>query len=96
MHDIIRVFPAWPKEQDARFVTLRAQGGFLVSAEQKAGQVRHVEVISTVGGNLRLLAPWPQTTLRRNGRQEILTPDKHGILMLPTRPGEKLRFERRR
>jgi len=37
--DIIRVFPAWPKEKDASFTQLRAQGGFLVSAEQKAGKV---------------------------------------------------------
>ena len=56
--DIIRVFPAWPKGHDARFTNLRAQGGFLVSAEQKAGKIAKVEITSTVGGKLRLLNPW--------------------------------------
>ncbi len=56
--DVIRVFPCWPKEQDARFSNLRAQGGFLVSAEQKGGNVAKLEIISTVGGPLRLLNPW--------------------------------------
>ena len=55
--DTIRVFPAWPKGQDARFTDLRAQGGFLVSAEQKDGQVVRLEITSTVGGRLRLLHP---------------------------------------
>ena len=56
--DIIRVFPAWPKEHDAKFANLRAQGGFLVSAEQKAGKVAKLHLTSTVGGRLRLLNPW--------------------------------------
>ena len=56
--DIIRVCPAWPKGHDARFTNLRAQGGFLVSAEQKAGKIAKVEITSTVGGKLRLLNPW--------------------------------------
>ena len=56
--DIIRVFPAWPKEHDAKFANLRAQGGFLVSAEQKAGKVAKLHITSTVGGRLRLLNPW--------------------------------------
>jgi hypothetical protein len=56
--NVIRVFPAWPKDKDARFTRLRAQGGFLVSAEMKAGQVMAVKVESTVGGTLRLRDPW--------------------------------------
>ena len=35
----IRVFPCWPKDKDAKFTDLRAQGGFLVSAEQKGGKI---------------------------------------------------------
>lgn len=56
--DIIRVFPAWPKDKNASFTNLRAQGGFLVTAEQKAGQVTKLEITSTVGRKLRLLNPW--------------------------------------
>ncbi|MFO1531488.1 MAG: hypothetical protein U1F77_17560 [Kiritimatiellia bacterium] len=54
----LRVFPCWPKERDARFTRLRAQGGFLVTAEQKSGRIVTVEIISTVGGKLRVLDPW--------------------------------------
>jgi hypothetical protein len=53
----IRVFPCWPKEKDAKFTRLRAQGGFLVSAEQKAGKIVKLEITSTVGGKLRVLHP---------------------------------------
>jgi hypothetical protein len=56
--NVIRVFPCWPEEQNAKFTNLRAQGGFLVSAEQKDGKVTHLEITSTVGGILRLLDPW--------------------------------------
>ncbi|MCX6874187.1 MAG: hypothetical protein NTW21_10320 [Verrucomicrobia bacterium] len=55
---VIRVFPAWPKDKDGRFTHLRAQGGFLVTAEQKAGVITQLEIASTVGGPLRLLNPW--------------------------------------
>ena len=55
--DIIRVFPAWPKTRDAKFSRLRAQGGFLVTAEKVGGKITHLEITSTVGGKLRLLGP---------------------------------------
>jgi alpha-L-fucosidase 2 len=63
--DIIRVFPAWPKEKDAEFATLRAQGGFLVSAEQRAGKLAKLEIVSTVGGKLRLMDPWSARLIER-------------------------------
>jgi hypothetical protein len=56
--DIIRVFPAWPKDKNASITDLRAQGGFLVSAEQKDGKVVKLAIKSTVGGKLRILNPW--------------------------------------
>ncbi len=63
--DVIRVFPCWPKEKDAQFTNLRAQGGFLVSAEQKDGKVTKLEITSTVGGTLRLLSPWSGQIVER-------------------------------
>ena len=54
----IRVFPCWPTDKAASFTDLRAQGGFLVTAEHKAGKVTKLEITSTVGGKLRLLNPW--------------------------------------
>ncbi|OHE81736.1 MAG: hypothetical protein A2107_13005 [Verrucomicrobia bacterium GWF2_62_7] len=64
--DIIRVFPAWPKDKDASFTNLRAQGGLLVSAEQRGGQTFKIEITSTVGGKLRLLDPWTNEIIERN------------------------------
>jgi alpha-L-fucosidase 2 len=58
VENIIRIFPAWPKDKDASFTTLRARGGFLVTAEQKAGKIVKLEITSTVGGKLRFLDPW--------------------------------------
>ncbi|WP_338287094.1 hypothetical protein [Luteolibacter sp. LG18] len=66
--DVIRVFPAWPKDQDAAFAKLRAQGGFLVSAEQKGGEVVRLSVESTVGGKLRLLNPKDGAMIERDTR----------------------------
>jgi len=90
---IIRVFPCWPREQDARFSRLRAQGGFLVSAEQKGGKVTRVDITSTVGGTLRLLSPWPAIAVHSGaGKPVALTPDVRGFVALVTRPGEELAF----
>ncbi len=85
----IRVFPCWPKEMDAKFNGLRAQGGFLLTAEQKNGKVTKLEIKSTVGGKLQLLKPWE--TIKVNGK--TLTPDQQGIVTLKTRPGQSLVFE---
>lgn len=61
----VRVFPCWPPDKDARFANLRAQGGFLVSAEQQAGKITKLEITSTVGGKLRLLNPWTGQLVER-------------------------------
>ncbi|HUT94554.1 MAG TPA: hypothetical protein VMY37_34175 [Thermoguttaceae bacterium] len=91
--DVVRVFPAWPKERDARFDKLRAQGGFLVSAEQKGGRITQVTISSTVGGRLRLLSPWPTICVRRAGKKPIeLAPDGRGVVEMDTPVGERLTF----
>ncbi len=86
--DIIRVFPCWPDDVDARFSRLRAQGGFLVTAEQKDGEVVRLEVTSTVGGTLRLLSPWEGIT----AGGKVITPDERGIVTIETEAGEVITF----
>jgi hypothetical protein len=56
---VIRIFPAWPSETDARFANLLAEGGFEVSAEQVNGRIGDVKIRATVAGTARLLSPWP-------------------------------------
>jgi hypothetical protein len=93
--DVIRVFPAWPRQRDARFQHLRTQGGFLVSSSLIDGRIDSIAVESTVGGPLRLVSPWPKIAGRRSldGPSRSLTPDAQGIVQVPTRPGDRWVFE---
>jgi len=86
--DIIRVFPAWPTERGASFRNLLAEGGFLVSAEQTSQKVTRLEIISTVGGPLRVLSPW--NAIWANGKPLVI--DARGIVSIPTKAGEQIRL----
>jgi len=56
---VIRVFPAAPaSDANACFHSLRAQGGFLVTAERRRNLVQYVIVQSLAGQPLRLLNPF--------------------------------------
>ncbi len=92
--DVIRVFPAWPLQRNARFQHLRTQGGFLVSSSLTAGTIESVEVESTAGGTLRLVSPWPKIVVRASTEtmSQPLTPDAQGIVQVPTRPGDRWIF----
>ncbi len=58
----IRLFPVWPRSEDASFKTLRATGAFLVSASLKNGTVTDVIIASEAGSNCSLLSPWGEAT----------------------------------
>jgi alpha-L-fucosidase 2 len=68
---VIRLFPCWPKDQDARFGTLRARGAFLVSAEQKKGVVCGVSILSEKGRDCTVLNPWPGRKVLLAGRETL-------------------------
>ena len=61
---VIRIFPVWPKAQNARFGNLRAVGAFLVSAELKDGVVGGVAIHSEKGRPCTVQNPWPGHTVR--------------------------------
>jgi hypothetical protein len=86
--DKIRVFPCWPSDRDAGFTRLRAQGGFLVSAEFKQGEVISATIESLAGKPLRFLSPWK--TIHVNG--EKATVDNEELVTMTTKPGEVFRF----
>lgn len=67
---VIRVFPAWPKDKDARFESLRAHGAFLVTAATKDGNVRSVRIVSERGAPCTMRNPWAgrKVRLTRNGK----------------------------
>ncbi len=88
----IRLFPCWPSGKDAQFTGLRAQGGFVVSAEFANGRVASATIESTVGKQLRLLSPWK--TAYVNGKKCTL--DANGLVTLNTKPDQILRFSETR
>ena len=67
---VLHLFPCWPKDQDARFGTLRACGAFLVSAELKGGTIGGVKITSERGKPCSVQNPWPGKSVRvtRNGQ----------------------------
>jgi alpha-L-fucosidase 2 len=68
---VLRIFPVWPKDKDARFYNIRTHGAFLVSSEQKNGQVMYVDIVSEKGKTCTVKNPWPGNKVRlmRNGKQ---------------------------
>jgi hypothetical protein len=67
---VIRLFPCWPMDQNARFADLRARGAFLVSAELKNGRIDGVLVTSERGRPCTVANPWPGRSVQviRNGK----------------------------
>ncbi|MFD7894696.1 carbohydrate-binding protein [Streptomyces sp. NPDC059568] len=64
-NDKIRVFPAVPS--DSSFVgkfSLLAKGGFLVSSEREAGEIKYVGVKSQYGNSTRIVNPWGTQQVR--------------------------------
>jgi hypothetical protein len=67
---VLRLFPCWPKDQDARYGNLRAAGAFLVAAELQRGHVSGVKIVSEKGRPCTVQNPWPgaKVQLIRNGK----------------------------
>jgi hypothetical protein len=86
---IIRFFPNWPLDKRAEFLTLRAVGGFLVSAAAGEGKIHWIEIYSEAGSPLRIYNPWSKARCIRSIGEETLTGD---ILALETEKGEKIRL----
>jgi alpha-L-fucosidase 2 len=55
---VIRLFPNWTEQHAAEFRTLRAAGGFLVSARIESGVVQWIEIESLAGAECKLFIPW--------------------------------------
>lgn len=90
---VLRFFPCWPKDMDARFDTLRARGAFLVSAELKGGVISGVKIHSEKGRDCTVVNPWSGRSVRvtRNGKSsETASGDR---FVLKTVPGESLELQ---
>ncbi|WBB62453.1 discoidin domain-containing protein [Streptomyces sp. WMMC500] len=87
---VTRIFPNWPEARDAEFNRLRAKGAFVLSAEQRRGTVRGVEVTSDRGNDFSLASPWGDRSVRvvddRGRRVDVEEDD--GVISFPTRAGK--------
>ena len=89
---VVRLFPVWPREMDARFAQLRAWGAFLICAELKNGVVRNVEVFSEMGRPCTMVNPWPGSRVilsRADNKKQTLSGER---FTFETTLGEKLRL----
>jgi len=86
----IVVLPAVRKDWAGRF-KLRAQGGFLVTAEFQPGRrVERVVIESERGQTLTLANPFPKGCVVKGGKQLLSIKDT--VIRLPTQKGEVLEF----
>jgi len=93
-HDgVLRLFPVWPRDRNARFGNLRARGAFLVSAEWREGRAHSVRIRSERGRECAVQNPWPGrgwAVVREGQTPQPLTTDR---AHLATRPGEILELK---
>lgn len=71
----LRLFPNWPLTKAAEFESLRAVGGFLVSAACADGRVQWIRIVSEAGETLSIHSPWkPGEIITRETRPgEVIT-----------------------
>ncbi len=88
---VIRIFPAWPRDWDARFKLL-CKGGFLVSAGMENTCIGAVGVESQLGGTCRIRNPWypGKVSISRNGQALAACADS--LLTIETGQGDQLRL----
>lgn len=68
---IIRLFPCWDKKMNASFENLRADGAFLVSAENKSGKVTSLKIRSLKGRVCNVECSDIKSVVKESDRQEI-------------------------
>jgi hypothetical protein len=88
--NILRIFPVWPKNRDARFFHLRKEGAFLVSSQLKDGEVKYVEIFSEKGKPCNLLNPWPDKKIRISRSEGTASSLEGKLLQIKTHAGENL------
>ncbi len=68
---IIRIFPCWDKKMNASFENLRADGAFLVSAENKDGKVTSLKIKSLKGRVCNVECSDKKSAVRESDGKEI-------------------------
>jgi alpha-L-fucosidase 2 len=87
---VLRFFPCWPKDQEARFGTLRARGAFLVSAAWQAGAVQSVRILSEKGRACTVQNPWPGRGVQVSRDGKVAEPAAGDRFTFKTSPRETI------
>ena len=88
----MRVFPVWPRTEDAMFHNIRVEGAFLVSSSLKDGHIEEVVLYSEKGRNLTLQNPWPGKAVAIKGPGKSGSTAQGEMIHLNTEPGGKYVF----
>ena len=88
--NVIEVFPVFNRNNDAYFQDLRAEGGFLVTAELKKQKVRFIKITSEQGKTCTIVNPWDsdKVLVTRNGMEQEIKVDKR--FELKTEKGDEV------
>ncbi|WP_394924184.1 discoidin domain-containing protein [uncultured Robinsoniella sp.] len=72
--DLIKVYPNWLRDTDAKFVRLRAQNGFLVSAQYNGSlnEAENIHITSEKGEVVNFVVPWEIGAVVRDSEGTIV------------------------
>jgi len=86
----IHLFPAVPSDADVTISNFVAQGGFLVTARCRKGEIEDVKIRSMAGETCRIAHPWPgrQVEVTETGTSKVITATRTDrTIVFPTQPG---------
>ncbi len=91
----LRIFPAWPKNLEARFDSFRAEGAFLVTSAWSQGKVTSLSIRSEKGAPCKLYSPWPGgvRVTDRDGKAVSVAPDQYGRPSFATQAGMEYQLQ---
>ncbi|KAA6351932.1 hypothetical protein EZS27_000729 [termite gut metagenome] len=84
---VITVFPGWISTQDAKFVSLREKGAFVVSSEYSATaqEVLYIDLVSEAGKPATVASPWAEGIMVHDQEGHRVLVYKHAA---PNHPDE--------
>jgi alpha-L-fucosidase 2 len=68
----IYLFAGIPKKESARFLSLRAPGGFLITAEKRTTTPDYILIKPTADAKLKLRSPWSSTVVKDLQTNEVI------------------------
>ena len=79
---IVKLFPNWYTDKDAKFASLRAKGAFTVSAEYDgtAQEAKNVTITSEAGEDMTLVSPWEEGMTVKDAQGNIVETEKGAVL----------------